>query len=406
VRVNGYLAADSYYVSLDRETLDPAVLARDARVLSVSAIQPSWKMHRDILDGKVFPWQVVGLRGPAPDGEGEERSRWGENEHKMVALYVLLHEGEALETEGAKLIKSLGGEVRSYIRGLNGMVVHLPVKRIDELASKDAVLYIEPPLPKFSEMNAENRVITGSDIAQAAPYGLDGTGVDVMIYDGGTVRDSHAAFGGRATLGDTDGTSDHATHVAGTVAAGFTGSGVDPTERGMAPNANIVSYGFEQPGGLQEGFLYTDPGDMEADYTEAVTVFGADITNNSIGTNTAPNGFPCDWTGNYNVTSALIDGLVRGDVIGQNVRVVWANGNERQTSRCGELYQTTAPPACAKNHITVGALNANNDSVTSFTSWGPADDGRLKPDVSGPGGARAATAACGRWGRSPTRTTA
>jgi parallel beta-helix repeat protein len=30
-------------------------------------------------------------------------------------------------------------------------------------------------------------------------------------------------------------------------------------------------------------------------------------------------------------------------------------------------------------------LNSNDDSVTSFTSWGPADDGRLKPDISGPG---------------------
>jgi hypothetical protein len=35
--------------------------------------------------------------------------------------------------------------------------------------------------------------------------------------------------------------------------------------------------------------------------------------------------------------------------------------------------------------MTIGALNSNNDSVTSFTSWGPCDDGRLKPDVSAPG---------------------
>ncbi|NOX58282.1 MAG: S8 family serine peptidase, partial [Planctomycetes bacterium] len=28
---------------------------------------------------------------------------------------------------------------------------------------------------------------------------------------------------------------------------------------------------------------------------------------------------------------------------------------------------------------------SNDDSVTSFTSWGPVDDGRIKPDISGPG---------------------
>ncbi|MCC6358795.1 MAG: S8 family serine peptidase, partial [Phycisphaerales bacterium] len=48
-------------------------------------------------------------------------------------------------------------------------------------------------------------------------------------------------------------------------------------------------------------------------------------------------------------------------------------------------YYSTAPPATAKNHITVGALNSNNDSMTSFSSWGPTDDGRMKPDISGPG---------------------
>ena len=31
------------------------------------------------------------------------------------------------------------------------------------------------------------------------------------------------------------------------------------------------------------------------------------------------------------------------------------------------------------------ALNSDDDSTTSFTSWGPCDDGRLKPIVSGPG---------------------
>ncbi|MCH7808100.1 MAG: S8 family serine peptidase, partial [Planctomycetes bacterium] len=66
-----------------------------------------------------------------------------------------------------------------------------------------------------------------------------------------------------------------------------------------------------------------------------------------------------------------------------------AAGNERQGSRCnvegfGDYY-STAPPSGGKNHITVGALNSNDDSVTSFTSWGPVNDGRLKPDISGPG---------------------
>jgi hypothetical protein len=147
----------------------------------------------------------------------------------------------------------------------------------------------------------------------------------------------------------------------------------------MAPGVQIVSYGFEMPGGLSEGFLYTNPGDLLADYTAAITQFGADISNNSIGTNTEPNGFPCEWQGNYGVTSALIDSIARGST-GNPFRIVWANGNERQGSRCdvegfGDFF-STAPPAGAKNHIAVGSVDSDTDLSSSFSSWGP---GRRRP---------------------------
>ncbi len=250
------------------------------------------------------------------------------------------------------------------------------------------MLYIEPPLPLLTPNNAENRVLTNVDAVNAAPYNLSGAGINVLIYDGGQVLSTHQAFVNTPLIGlsDTSGGSDHSTHVAGTVAAGDTGlPGIDGTERGMAPNAQIVSYGFEVPGGLSQGFLYTDPGDLESDYTEAIALYGVDISNNSIGTNTAPNGFPCDWEGNYNNTSILIDSIVRGS-LGAPFRIVWANGNERQGSgTCGTTYHTTAPPACAKNHIAVGSVDSDTDGNSSFTSWGPTDDDRMKPDIAAPG---------------------
>jgi predicted outer membrane repeat protein len=150
----------------------------------------------------------------------------------------------------------------------------------------------------------------------------------------------------------------------------------------MAPGVTIESYGFEWSGGGI--FLYSNPGDIERDYDEAINVHGADISNNSIGTNVSANGFDCDITGDYGVTASVIDSIVRGG-LGSPFRVVWANGNERGVQRCGTSYHSTAPPAGAKNHITVGALNSNNDSMTGFSSWGPTDDGRIKPDISAPG---------------------
>ncbi|NOS99980.1 MAG: S8 family serine peptidase, partial [Phycisphaerales bacterium] len=135
-------------------------------------------------------------------------------------------------------------------------------------------------------------------------------------------------------------------------------------------------------------FLYTNPGDIESDYAEAIHLHGADIANNSIGTNVCRNFLNCDLTGDYGVTSAVIDAIAAG-ALGQPFRIIWANGNERACAFCCAVspnqYHSTAPPACAKNSISVGALNSNDDSVAFFTSWGPTDDGRLKPDISAPG---------------------
>ena len=114
------------------------------------------------------------------------------------------------------------------------------------------------------------------------------------------------AFQNRLTIGprDTSGVIDHATHTGGTIG----GAGiVNPLYRGMAPGVHLISYGIEQQGGLHQGFLYNDPCDIQLDFAEAINMFHADIDSSSIGTNTATNGFPCDWEGDYGVTDVLLD---------------------------------------------------------------------------------------------------
>lgn len=389
VRLLEYVGENAWFASLDKAALDTGKAAAARGLVSIEEINPDWKLHPDLADGIIQPWSIVG-RDLVPQFEGDKVPAGERPDFEFearIAVYVNFHKDVNLDTEGARIIREIGGEIRSLVRSTNMIVAHISASTVRDLSNEDAVLYVEPPLPLLTPLNAENRALTEADVVQAAPYGLSGLGVDVLVYDGGQVRASHLGYTNPPIIGpsDTSGVSDHATHVAGTVGAGDTGApGIDPTEKGMAPNVQIISYGFEQPGGLQQGFLYTDPGDIEADYLEAIGL-GADVSNNSIGTNTAPNGFPCDWEGNYNNTSILIDSIVRGS-LGSPFRVFWANGNERQGSqRCGATYQTTAPPACAKNHITVGSLDSDTDLNSSFTSWGPADDGRMKPDLSAPG---------------------
>lgn len=383
------LGGTTYFASLAPTADADAVSA--AGITAIGSIQPSRKMHADVAGGVVRSWAIVGptpakLQAAVDSGVITLEEMRKAEADPMVAAFVVLHRDADLLAESARLAREFNAQVASVLDPVHAVIVHAPASRVAAFAGDDAVMWVEPPLPALTETNAENRVLTGVNTVNGSPYNLDGTGVTVMVYDGGKIF-AHGDLSGRLTIGptDTSGTSNHATHVAGTV--GGSGAG-NANHRGMAPGVQIVSYGFEQPGGLSQGFLYTDPGDLLADYTAAITQFGADISNNSIGTNTEPNGFPCEWQGNYGVTSGLIDAIARGST-GNPFRIVWAAGNERQGSRCdiegyGDFY-STAPPAGAKNHIAVGSVDADTDLTSSFSSWGPVDDGRIKPDVSAPG---------------------
>ena len=364
------------------ETLDSIA----SRLVWIGTLPTEAKIHPFLAAGRIPDWTVAKDAIDAfMNGREFDIRRLAEQIDTMgdpeIAIYAIAHADVDLG-DFEETIAMIGGKVRSRITTVNGLMVRLRMSAVDRLAMSDDTLWIEPALPPLETNNESNRMNTQVDEVREAPYGLDGSGVTVMVYDGGFADASHPDFGGRLTVRDSSGQSSHATHVSGTV--GGDGSNSGGTNAGMAPGVTIESYGFEQEGGLSEGFLYTDPGDLEADYADAILNHGAVVANNSIGTNTAPNGFPCEWTGDYGVTSNLIDSVVRGG-LGAPIRIVWANGNERQTDRCGEFFNTTAPPACAKNHITVGATNSNDDSITSFTSWGPSDDGRIKPDITAPG---------------------
>lgn len=372
VKLLQYVGSNAFFATRTA-VVDAPTISRAASFLQVAAIERAWKLHPMLHAGEVPEWAVV---------NAEKVAR--ENVPPVVGAYMLFHPDIRLDPDGIAIAESYGAEVKAPLFSVNGLVIEISFPNIDALADHDAVQWIEPPLPEMEGINDSNRTLVGANIVQAPPYGLNGAGVNVLVYDAGTALASHQDFGGRLFVRDSSGLINHATHVAGTV--GGSGAASGGNFRGMAPGVTIQSYGFQYNGsGI---FLYSNPGDMEADYNQAINTHGAHISNNSIGTNTCANGFPCSITGDYGVTSALIDAIVRGS-LGTPFRVVWANGNERSCSGCpGEHqagYHSTAPPSCAKNHLTVGALNSNNDTMTGFSSWGPCDDGRLKPDVSAPG---------------------
>jgi hypothetical protein len=360
------LGDNTFFASL-RADARTSALAANSWLAGAALVKPEWK-----LDPRLQPGQ------PTPSWTIREGDRSAD---PLLALYITFFDDAPAGAVADVILKNHGGAIVDVLNSINVAVVNLPRSQVAALAAEDQVQYVEPALPLMVGLNAENRALTGANTVNAAPYNLNGTGVKVFVFDAGGVRTTHVDLAGRVTIIDGSSPIEHSTHCAGTV--GGNGTAV-LNNRGMAPGVTFLSAAINIS---QSGWLYTNPADIEADYTAAYNQ-GAHIATNSIGTNVANNGFSCSWEGDYNTTDRLIDNIVRGalPVTQSNpFRIVWAAGNERGNGRCGTTYNTIGPPAGAKNHLSIGSVDSNTDNVSSFSGWGPTDDGRMKPDFCAPG---------------------
>jgi len=268
-----------------------------------------------------------------------------------------------------------GFQLHSRVQFLGQYRGLIDAGNIHKLAMLGDVVYVEPVSGDPVPMNDMARQTIGANNAQAAPLGLNGSGVTLGIWDAGHVS-NHEDFKGRLDLQGTAATSSHATHVAGSMA----GSGAMSEEhngsanqwRGVAPNADIISWDFNA---------------ALDDFEDAVSL-GVDVSQNSWGVGVSDTYNNCDQLGRYEGLARSYDRIVTGHA-GEPIVVVFAAGNQRNMGECGidpfNGYDSLPPPSPAKNIITVGATNSTTDSMTAFSSWGPTDDGRVKPDIVAPG---------------------
>ena len=205
---------------------------------------------------------------------------------------------------------------------------------------------------------------------------LNGNGINLGIWDGGIVRDTHIELTGRVSQIDNPGfISNHATHVSGTMIA----SGVNPDVKGMAFEAELTAYDFQS--------------DLVEMTTEAIN--GMLVSNHSYGL--TPASIPESWFGAYLSFTASIDQLTFNApyylpvfAVGNSRNIPVSQGGPFNPSKNG--FDLISGKNLAKNVLAVAnVLEVNNyvdaTSVVMFetSSWGPTDDGRIKPDISAKG---------------------
>lgn len=253
--------------------------------------------------------------------------------------------------------------------------------------------------------------------------GLNGTNTIIGVWEAGLVFTNHQEFtnGGRRVFeietNSPYGVIDHSTHVTGTLAA----KGITNSAKGMAFQAVVRAYDS-----------FNDTGEM---LSEAST-YSVRVSNHSYGRG-------CGWAGIvfvsgtpyyfwdgdlafsttedyhygfYDTLSSNIDNVVYQT---KNYLPVWAAANERgpqgqapSTNGFTHVtlfndafvfyngahpndygphggYDLLPPQQVCKNGLTIGAVSnsvagysgSNSVGMSTFSSFGPTDDGRIKPDV-------------------------
>lgn len=231
----------------------------------------------------------------------------------------------------------------------------------------------------------------------------------IAVWDEGLVRPTHVELTGRVTQVDRASTlSDHSTHVSGTMIA----AGVNPLAKGMSFGAQqLLCYDFNND--LSEMMTASGKGLLISNHSYAV-ISGWNIDDNG---NWDWWGIPGDSTdfkfGQYDSDTQMWDSTAW---LAPQYLIVKAAGNNRGetgpnvgdpyygfdsqgnlvpagprpaylSSNAG--YRIIATYGCAKNILTIGAVNpipggynTPADVVQSdFSSWGPTSDGRIKPDL-------------------------
>ncbi len=295
-------------------------------------------------------------------------------------------------------LEALGARIRWHhpLLGQELVALDAPGTTIDALARDPEVVSLSLDGRKEVDGEVAKRVLDGtapSGGAIAPPgysgflagKGVDGSGVTVAVIDTGVdVADASGHLNGRVLSvlrGSSEGGTGHGHHVGGIVAGRCTHP-PDPDGylwgAGVAPGAALLNLPA-----LRTGYMATDAETVRDVVTTA-------STNGVAGSIAA-----CSWNsgagGDYTALEREWDAFARDadDVAPGNQQLLlsFSAGNN------GPGARSLTRPHAGKNLIAVGsslslrpALGGSDWNAMALTSSrGPAEDGRIKPDVTAPG---------------------
>ncbi len=232
----------------------------------------------------------------------------------------------------------------------------------------------------------------------------------LAIWDGGGVMVTHQEFSGRVNLQESSLTPDlHATHVAGTMVA----SGVIAAARGMSFGAGLKVWDYNND---NAEISLASPNLLISNHSygyQAGWVFDTSKNKWQWWGNDAISSLEDYKFGFYDSNAQALDRIAfnapyylitksAGNSRSENgpdftKGEYYFLKNTRDSSNVirakNDSYDIISTTGTAKNILTVGAIESipqipnlpSEIRVSNFSSWGPTDDGRIKPDIMGVG---------------------
>ncbi|MBQ0143440.1 MAG: S8 family serine peptidase, partial [Prevotellaceae bacterium] len=245
------------------------------------------------------------------------------------------------------------------------------MREILDVTPSGELIYAQTDNSGASVTARTNKMYNGGTLG----INVQGQNMVAGVWDGGNAQSTHREFmvDGVTKINLIDGASyaEHATHVSGTIAA----QGISATAKGVAFNSSINSYNWDN-----------DDTEMLA---EAST--GLLVSNHSYGKGSLSSIW---YYGAYDSRARTFDNICYNNPF--YLPVVSAGNSRNDTTAPGSTQLATKfgwdmifGHANAKNVMTVAAVQAvpnyvdkNSVIMSTFSSYGPSDDGRIKPDIS------------------------
>ncbi len=299
--------------------------------------------------------------------QDEDYPDWSITKFGTVKLSISFFDDVDFNSAMAEL-ENNGIRTTVQLAHANMTFVEINPEDIETLIAKPFVKYVDiipdPGTPESDDgRNLHRANAIDGDYHGSRQY--DGTGIAVAVNDDGAVG-PHIDYTGRVNQDDVAGdfVGDHGDMVAGIVGAA---GNLDPTMRGMAPACYMHI----------RQYVSSMAGTMPLHIDSNVLIFQSSYSN---GCNAG-----------YTNTTVLVDEEIYNN---PTLLQVFSAGNSNNQN-CGygagnQWGNITGGHKVGKNVIATANLD-NDDGIVGSSSRGPANDGRIKPDIAAHGAGQMST---------------